>query len=51
VLADAQKADPAFYLFYRSLQSYRSSLADSAPVLLLTPDSEFLRALKNGPAK
>ena len=49
LLADAQKGDPAFYLFYRSLQSYRQALADSAPVLLLTPDAEFLRALKTGP--
>ncbi len=49
VLADAEKADPKFYLFYRSLQSYRSSLADSAPVLLLTPDAQFLKALKSGP--
>jgi membrane protease subunit HflC len=49
VLADAQKADPAFYTFYRSLQSYRQALADSAPVLLLTPDAEFLKALKSGP--
>jgi membrane protease subunit HflC len=49
VLADAQKADPTFYTFYRSLQSYRTSLADSAPVLLLTPDADFLRALKSGP--
>jgi membrane protease subunit HflC len=51
LLSDAQKGDPGFYMFYRSLQSYRQSLADSAPVLLLTPDSEFLRALKTGPAK
>jgi membrane protease subunit HflC len=49
VLADAQKADPTFYTFYRALQSYRTSLADSAPVLLLTPDADFLRALKSGP--
>jgi len=49
VLADAQKGDPAFYTFYRSLQSYRQALADSAPVLLLTPDAEFLKALKSGP--
>jgi membrane protease subunit HflC len=49
VLADSQKADPAFYTFYRSLQSYRQALADSAPVLLLTPDAEFLKALKSGP--
>jgi len=49
LLADAQKGDPNFYMFYRSLQSYRSALADSAPVLLLTPDAEFLRALRSGP--
>jgi membrane protease subunit HflC len=49
VLADAQKGDPSFYTFYRSLQSYRQALADSAPVLLLSPDAEFLRALKSGP--
>jgi membrane protease subunit HflC len=48
-LAEAQKGDPSFYQFYRSLQSYRQALADSAPVLLLSPDSEFLRALKTGP--
>jgi membrane protease subunit HflC len=49
VLADAQKSDPGFYLFYRSLQSYRTALAESGPVLLLTPDAEFLRALRSGP--
>jgi modulator of FtsH protease HflC len=49
VLADAQKGDPDFFRFYRSLQSYRQALADSAPLLLLTPDAEFLKALKSGP--
>jgi membrane protease subunit HflC len=49
LLADAQKGDPVFYTFYRSLQSYRQALADSAPVLLLTPDADFLKALKSGP--
>jgi membrane protease subunit HflC len=49
LLADAQKGDPAFFTFYRSLQSYRQALAESAPVLLLTPDAEFLKALKFGP--
>jgi membrane protease subunit HflC len=49
ILADSQKGDPGFYAFYRSLQSYRQALADSAPVLLLTPDAEFLKALKSGP--
>jgi membrane protease subunit HflC len=49
LLAQAEKNDPPFYIFYRSLQSYRQALADSAPVLLLSPDAEFLRALKAGP--
>lgn len=49
LLADAQKGDPTFFTFYRSLQSYRQALAESAPVLLLTPDAEFLKALKFGP--
>lgn len=50
VLAEAQKSDPNFFTFYRSLQSYRQALADSAPVLLLTPEAEFLRTLKFGPS-
>ena len=49
LLAQAEKGDPQFYIFYRSLQSYRQALADSAPVLLLSPDAEFLQALKAGP--
>jgi membrane protease subunit HflC len=49
ILAEAQKDDPNFYVFYRSLQSYRQALADSAPVLLLTPEAEFLKTLKAGP--
>jgi membrane protease subunit HflC len=49
ILAEAQKGDPNFYMFYRSLQSYRQALAESAPVLLLTPDADFLKALKAGP--
>jgi modulator of FtsH protease HflC len=49
LLAEAVKGDANFYQFYRSLQSYRTALAESGPVLLLTPDAEFLRALKSGP--
>jgi modulator of FtsH protease HflC len=49
LLAEAQKGDPGFFIFYRALQTYKQSLADSAPVLLLSPDAEFLKALKSGP--
>jgi modulator of FtsH protease HflC len=50
VLAKAFVRDPAFYRFYRSLQTYRQPLADSAPTLVLSPDSEFLRRFRSGPA-
>ncbi|KIA80076.1 membrane protein [Chromobacterium piscinae] len=50
ILAQAFSRDPKFYKFYRSLQTYRQSLADSAPVLVLSPDSALLHDLKNGPA-
>ncbi len=50
ILAKVEKGDPNFYKFYRSLQSYRQALADSRPVLLLSPEAAFLKALKSGPA-
>ena len=49
LLADAFGRDPPFYKFYRSLQTYRQALADSGPTLVLSPDAEFLRLLRNGP--
>ncbi|UTH74609.1 protease modulator HflC [Chromobacterium sp. IIBBL 290-4] len=50
ILAQAFSKDPKFYKFYRSLQTYRQSLADSAPTVVLSPDSALLRDLRNGPA-
>ena len=43
VYADAFGRDPEFYAFYRSLEAYRSALANSDTTLVLTPDSEFFR--------
>ena len=43
VLAEAFDKDPNFYQFYRSMQTYRSALADSGPTLVLSPDADFLR--------
>ncbi|HUN75980.1 MAG TPA: protease modulator HflC [Steroidobacteraceae bacterium] len=54
--ADAQAADiyarayttnPDFYAFYRSLQAYERSLGQSNDVLVLSPDSEFFKYLKD----
>jgi membrane protease subunit HflC len=49
IFANAFAQDPAFYEFYRSLTTYRQSLADSAPTLMLGPESQFLRYLGAGP--
>ena len=35
--------DAEFYAFYRSLEAYRRSMSDGKSVMVLDPDSEFLR--------
>ena len=49
IYSDAFAQDAQFYAFYRSLQAYRSTLADGT-TLILSPDSDFLKYLTNGPA-
>jgi len=49
MLSDAFAKDEAFYKFYRSVQSYKRSLADANATLLLTPTSAFLQLLTSGP--
>jgi modulator of FtsH protease HflC len=41
--AGAYGQDAEFYAFYRSLEAYRASLGDGKTVMVLDPDSEFLR--------
>jgi membrane protease subunit HflC len=50
ILGTAFEEDPAFYRLYRSLQTYRQSLADTGATLVLSPDAAFLQVLKAGPA-
>jgi membrane protease subunit HflC len=49
ILAKAFGEDPAFYRLYRSLQTYRQTLADTGATLVLSPDAAFLHSLKAGP--
>ena len=49
IFASAFATDPNFYAFYRALLTYRQALADSGPMLVLTPSSEFLKYLGTGP--
>jgi len=49
--ADAYSKDQEFYRFYRSLQAYRRSFANGQDLMVLDPDSEFFRYLKNDHGK
>lgn len=45
VYAQAYTANPEFYSFYRSIEAYRNSLGSEGDLLVLGPESEFLRYL------
>ncbi|MFZ5652932.1 MAG: protease modulator HflC [Pseudomonadota bacterium] len=47
IYAEAFRQDPEFYAFTRSLQAYREAFASRDDLLLLEPDSEFFRYLKD----
>jgi len=47
IYATAFSKDPKFYKFYRSLEAYRKSLANSDTTLVLTPDSDFFKSFKD----
>ena len=43
IYAQSYGQDPEFFAFYRSMAAYRKSFEDGKGVLILKPDSEFLR--------
>ncbi len=45
--ARAYTKDPEFYAFYRSLQAYEHSLGKEGDLLVVTPDGEFFKYLKD----
>jgi membrane protease subunit HflC len=47
VYADAFNQDPEFYSFTRSLRAYQDAFNGNGDVLLVQPDSEFFRYLKD----
>lgn len=51
VFADAFQRDPEFFAFYRSMQAYPKSLQGDGTTLVLTPDSDFFRYLKDPSGK
>ena len=51
IYTKAFNKDPEFYDFYRSMEAYRKSLANSDKTLVLSPDSDFFEYLKNSPTR
>ena len=48
IYAEAYTRDPEFYAFTRSLNAYRETFSSKADVLLLDPDSDYFKYLKDG---
>jgi membrane protease subunit HflC len=50
IFAEAFQQDPQFFAFWRSLQAYREAFGEQGRgMLILTPDSDFFRFLKQIP--
>ena len=49
IYADAFQQDSKFYEFYRTMQAYREAFGNGQSRLVLTPDSDFLRLLRQAP--
>jgi membrane protease subunit HflC len=47
VYASAYGRNPEFYSFYRSLEAYRNSFKDKSDVMVLQPDSEFFKYMRD----
>ncbi len=47
IYAQAFSKNPEFYSFYRSMEAYRDSFKSKSDVLLLEPNSDFFKYLKN----
>jgi len=49
IYADAFQQDPQFFATYRTLQAYREAFGQGRSRLVLTPDADFLRLLREKP--
>ncbi|TAH32418.1 MAG: protease modulator HflC [Alphaproteobacteria bacterium] len=47
ILADAYSRDPKFFQLYRTLQAYRESMTNGDNTMVLSPESDFMKYLKN----
>lgn len=51
IYANAYNKDPEFFAFLRSLDAYKSTFKDKQDVMVIEPDSEFFKYMKNASAQ
>ncbi|CAM3935077.1 MULTISPECIES: protease modulator HflC [Shewanella] len=51
IYADAYKKDPEFYSFLRSLEAYQASFGNGSNVMVLEPEGDFFKYMKDANAK
>jgi membrane protease subunit HflC len=51
IYAQAFQQNPEFYAFYRSMEAYKSSFRNRSDLMLLEPNSDFFRYLKDSAGK
>ncbi|MXR69726.1 protease modulator HflC [Shewanella insulae] len=51
IYADAYKKDPEFFSFLRSLEAYQASFGNGSNVMVLEPEGDFFKYMKDANAK
>ena len=51
IYAQAFQQNPEFYSFYRSMEAYKSSFRGRADVMVIEPNSDFFRYLRDSAGK
>jgi len=51
IYADTYNKDPEFYAFLRSIDAYKASFENKNDILVVSPDSDFFKYLKNADGK
>ncbi len=51
IYADTYNKDPEFYAFLRSIDAYKASFENKGDILVVSPDSDFFKYLKNAQGK
>jgi len=51
IYAETYNKDPEFYAFLRSMDAYRASFSNKGDIMVVSPDSDFFKYLKDSKAK